>query len=641
MKKISLLFAIVLAVSILSAQTPQGIKYQAVVRDNAGNVITNHNVSFRISILQGSEAGAAIYVETYSPVPQTNQFGLVNLNIGKGVASTGVFASINWGADDYFLKIEIDTNGGSTFTHMGTSQLLSVPYALYAEKAANAKEYVAGTGISIASTTITNAAPDQTVSLTGGGATSISGTYPNFTITTPAGGVPKSIADADNNTKVTTENAANENYIRFFTNGGERLRITPTGKLETTANSIYLGNGAGKNNTATYNVIIGDSAAAKSTGMSSSVAIGYRALYANSSGDYNAAIGALTLTDNTSGSYNSAIGRGALSSNTTGKHNQALGYYSLANNTTGNSNIGIGYQALYKNTTSSNCIAIGEYSLYNQLGFTGTDTLNNIAIGNYALYSNLPSSNSDGRNNLALGHYTLRNNTTGFANTGLGSMSLRYNSTGDYNTAVGTYSMYSNSTGSFNAALGRRAGETNNGNYNVFVGYNAGDNNTTGSSNTFVGASASGAATLTNAMALGYSANVNASNKVVIGNASVTSIGGYAPWTDYSDIRMKENVVYRTDLGLDFIMKLKPASYNYISDQNKNRRDGLIAQDVEKSLKELGLQFSGLVIDEDTQKTESLAYGQFVVPLINAVQELYKQNQNFKKEIDDLKMKRK
>jgi hypothetical protein len=554
----------------LFAQAPQAFKYQAVVRDNLGAILPNRTVSFRVTIRRSTEVGTIVYRETYTPLPQTNQFGIVNLNIGTGTASDGVFSNIAWGSYPYFLQLEVDINGGINYTNMGATQLLSVPYALYAAESGNSI-----------------------------------------------------IQDADKNTKITTENAPNEEYIRFFTNGNERMRITPSGKFETTANSIYLGNGAGKNNSSSYNVIIGDSAAATATGMSSSVAIGYRALYANTTGDYNAALGALALSGNISGSRNTAIGRGALASNVSGSHNQGLGYYSLGMNTTGNSNIGIGYSALYSNTTSSNCIAIGEYSLYSQNGFTLTDTLNNIAIGNYALYKNKPTSASNGRVNLAIGHRALYNNTTGYANTGIGTEALALNSSGNYNTAVGTYAL-KNSTGSFNSVLGRRAGEDlTSGGDNTFIGYDA---NPT-------------VASVTNSIVIGSMASVNASNKAVIGNASVTTVGGYGNWTNYSDLRLKENVKYTSDLGLNFITKLKTASYNYIEDKNKHRRDGLIAQDVQKALQELGVDFSGLVVDDDPQKTLNLAYGDFVLPLINAVQELNKQNEELIKRVKELENK--
>jgi len=142
---------------------------------------------------------------------------------------------------------------------------------------------------------------------------------------------------------------------------------------------------------------------------------------------------------------------------------------------------------------------------------------------------------------------------------------------------------------------------------------------------------------MVNATVIGYNAKVNSSNKVVIGNANVTAIGGYANWTNYSDFRLKENIKYQNDLGLTFITKLKTFSYNYKADENKRRRDGLIAQDVEQTLKSLGLQFSGLVIDQDKDKTMNLSYGDFVIPLINSVQELEKKITELTTTIEELK----
>ncbi|HRT48763.1 MAG TPA: tail fiber domain-containing protein, partial [Bacteroidales bacterium] len=156
-------------------------------------------------------------------------------------------------------------------------------------------------------------------------------------------------------------------------------------------------------------------------------------------------------------------------------------------------------------------------------------------------------------------------------------------------------------------------------------GLSAGQTNTVGNNNTIVGGNANVSSNnLTNATAIGYGATVNASNKVVIGNASATTVGGYGSWTNYSDSRLKDNIVYKNDLGLDFIMKLKTASFSYKDDVNKRRRDGLIAQDVRQALKDLNLDFSGLVVDDDEMNTLNLSYPEFVIPLINAVQEQQK-----------------
>ncbi|HZL10905.1 MAG TPA: hypothetical protein VFC65_12990 [Prolixibacteraceae bacterium] len=134
-KLLTILICLSLIIGTLSAQTPNAFKYQAVVRDNAGQIIINQNVGFRISILQSSATGTAIYSETHAV--QTNAFGLVNFEIGMGTVVSGTFSTIDWGSDSYFVKIELDATNSGSFSEMGTSQLLAVPYALYATKAGN------------------------------------------------------------------------------------------------------------------------------------------------------------------------------------------------------------------------------------------------------------------------------------------------------------------------------------------------------------------------------------------------------------------------------------------------------------------------------------------------------------------------
>jgi len=118
-----------------SAQVPEAINYQAVVRDVNGNTLDNTFVSFRISILAGSEDGFLVYEEMHSLT--TNEFGLANLEIGHGYPISGDFYSIIWGADYHFVRIELDPLGGEEFELMGVMQLLSVPYALHAKTVEN------------------------------------------------------------------------------------------------------------------------------------------------------------------------------------------------------------------------------------------------------------------------------------------------------------------------------------------------------------------------------------------------------------------------------------------------------------------------------------------------------------------------
>ena len=93
----------------------------------------------RLSILKDNITGTAVYIETHAST--TNNLGLINLEIGKGTAVSGSFSSIDWGGDDYFIKIEIDENGGSNYALVGTSQLVSVPYSLFAKKAGNGTQW--------------------------------------------------------------------------------------------------------------------------------------------------------------------------------------------------------------------------------------------------------------------------------------------------------------------------------------------------------------------------------------------------------------------------------------------------------------------------------------------------------------------
>ncbi|MBA4322670.1 MAG: hypothetical protein C0408_07625, partial [Odoribacter sp.] len=136
MKRIILgLFSLLLVCSLF-AQVPQGFKYQTVVRDAGGTILASQAVGFRISILQGSSTGTAVYVETFSTA--TNQFGLASLNIGQGTPVSGNFTTIAWSTGLYWVKVEIDPAGGTSYAEVGTSQLLSVPYALQAKSAENA-----------------------------------------------------------------------------------------------------------------------------------------------------------------------------------------------------------------------------------------------------------------------------------------------------------------------------------------------------------------------------------------------------------------------------------------------------------------------------------------------------------------------
>lgn len=135
MKKTFTLLVISILTITLWAQSPDKLSYQAVVRDADNNLLAEQSVGMKISILQGADDGTAVYTELQAPT--TNANGLVSIEIGSGVTSDD-FSAIDWTSGPYFIKTEIDPAGSTDYTITATSQLLSVPYAKYAEKAGNA-----------------------------------------------------------------------------------------------------------------------------------------------------------------------------------------------------------------------------------------------------------------------------------------------------------------------------------------------------------------------------------------------------------------------------------------------------------------------------------------------------------------------
>ncbi|MCD4811513.1 tail fiber domain-containing protein, partial [bacterium] len=337
-----------------------------------------------------------------------------------------------------------------------------------------------------------------------------------------------------------------------------------------------------------YEALRGSTTAANNTGRYNT-AIGDSALFSNTSGNQNIALGGNALYSNTTGFCNTAIGEGSLYSNATYHYNSALGYSALYSNT-GGYNTAVGSHALYSNVANQRSTAIGISSMrYADDRTTGRSTYNT-AVGYEALRGSATAANNTGQFNTAIGDGPLRSNTSGARNTVAGYNALDNNTTGQRNTATGVTALTTNTTGSYNTGLGQNADVSAN--------------------------------NLTNAMALGYNALVTASNRVRIGNTTVTRIGGQVVWSNLSDARMKENVI-DSDLGLDFINRLRPVTFNFIEGNEGIEYTGFIAQEVEAALQ--GIEFSGLNRPANENDYYSLGYATFVVPLVNAVQELNEQ----------------
>ena len=135
MKKILLFLLGICLMTKLFAQAPQGIPYQSAMRNSSGGILANQSVSIRFSIHDSAITGAIVYQETHAST--TSSQGIVSLTIGQGTAVTGTFTGINWGHNSKFLQVEMNVTGGSSYVDLGTQQMMSVPYALFAETVRN------------------------------------------------------------------------------------------------------------------------------------------------------------------------------------------------------------------------------------------------------------------------------------------------------------------------------------------------------------------------------------------------------------------------------------------------------------------------------------------------------------------------
>ncbi len=427
-------------------------------------------------------------------------------------------------------------------------------------------------------------------------------------------------------------------------------------------------------------------------------AIGVNSLIASGNANGNTALGFNALKDATSfsgddGSYNTAIGASALSYNVSGINNTAVGYTSMSFATGGNGNTAVGVASLQRNVGGKYNTALGYLAMnafnepnadsaeYNtavgsgSMAFMATGSYNT-AVGSNAMSQNSSNSNSafghyalssynSGDKNNAFGANALLSNTAGYQNIAIGNDAQRNNREGSDNVAVGVSALFSNFSGVGNMAVGNNALSLNEGGFNnVAVGTWSLNANTDGSNNTAIGTYANtGSSNLFNATAIGYDALVTASDKVRLGSAFVTVIEGQVAYSFPSDGRFKTNISNADVKGLDFITKLRPVNYNFdtkkyeefltknmpdsirrkilASDFTKStalRQTGFIAQEIEKAAKEAGYDFSGgLHIPENENDNYSVAYSQFVVPLVKSVQELNAKVEALEKENNALK----
>jgi len=362
---LSLLILILL--SAFDFYNPKGFNYQAIVRDASGNIKKNANVTVAFDIVDQSDN--TLYSESHSVT--TNDFGIINLVIGKGSTSDD-FSLVDWTTDELSIKVTLDG------TVMGTSPLLSVPYANYANNGITTDQADAIT----ANTAKVGITSDQTAAIETN--TAKVGVYTDDSDNTAAGADALSTKTGQRNT------AIGKDALRTNTDGG-------------------------------YNTAIGYYSLRMNKGGDKNAALGNYALQLNTEGDYNTAVGYKALQSNTTGRYNTASGSAALQKNTTGLNNTASGTSALFSNTDGSYNTASGTSALTTNTTGAGNTASGANALFSQ-----TEGEENVAIGNRAMYSN-----TTGSYNVAIGSRASISSNSGTNQTVIG-----YNATGKGDNTV-------------------------------------------------------------------------------------------------------------------------------------------------------------------------------------------------------------
>lgn len=574
MKKIILLILISFWITAVNAQSPNFFNYQAVVRNNVGELITSQDVSFRISIIAGSTIGTEVYRESHDIT--TNEYGLCNLQIGNGQNQSSDFSNIDWGSDKYYLKIELDENGGTTYTEMGVVQLLSVPYSLYSNKSESAVKADTATiaknldkeVLYFSDSDTLFAVKDRQGNIVFAvfpdgaeiyvnetakgkiGGFAVSGRSPsktvkeNYLVVTAdstrvfvneaakgkvggfavSGRSPSKAIEEDylvitaDSTRVYVNQSATKGKVGgFAVSGRSPAKNTVSNFLDITPDNYFIGHESGQKTLdspdfGNYNVFLGYQTGMENLTGLKNVFIGYRTAQANTHGMANVYIGAESGFNNTTGYDNVFIGSSSGYTNTEGLNNVFLGSMSGYSNIDGDDNVFVGFESGYSNTTGIRNTFIG-----NKAGNANTIGNDNIFIGELSGFSNI-----DGSENIFIGKRTGQFVESALENTLIGSYSGQKLTTGTENTFLGHQTGLGNTVGSQNTYIGGLASNKNDtGSENVSVGFNAGGWSY-GSRNTYIGVAAGMNASGDSSVFIGYNAGFNeeASQRLYIANHS-------------------------------------------------------------------------------------------------------------------------
>ncbi len=635
MKKLyTLLIGAALSANV-AAQSPDKMSYQAVVRDAGNALVTNQSVGMQISILQGSASGPSVYTETQTP--STNINGLVSLEIGSGTVVSGAFNSIDWNNGPYFIQTETDPSGGTNYTITGTSQLMSVPYALHAS---TADSLVGAITVTAADTAAwNNHTVDTQIDSTG----------------IAAFGYVAGPHTIDTDTHIDSTGIAALGYV-----AGPHTIDTDThiDSLGIAAYGFVAGPHFDGDFTSLTNVPAGLADGDDDTQLTEAQVDAY----ANNNG---------YLTSEVDGSVTNEIQTLSISGNDLTLSNGG-GTVTLPGGGSGGGDeivdADVDTRVQVEETNDDDIIRFDvegvERWRMDGHALEEANTFENICIGIDAGDALLPGATD----NILIGSLTGTNVTTGDFNTVIGSETFDVCTTGDFNTiygyqaahnlttanlntAMGAFALYDITTGQDNVAYGRGAlSNVTTGTHNLGIGRDAGLRVNVGSNNIFIGNNA-GANTAVNISDKLYIDNTNTNTPLIYGdfftdeltiNGAMFVDGNLVPevtnahslgattarWTEVhatngviqtSDVRLKKNIK-PLNYGLETVLAMRAVSYNWKDRNQAGDKIGFIAQELEKLVPEV------VTIGTDENKTRGVNYSELVPVLVRAIQDLEAKN---------------
>ncbi len=518
MKRLFYSVFVTLLFSFSALAQNEGLNFQGVARNTAGEVLVSQKINLRLSILLGSETGTVAYVETRQVT--TNPQGVFAVVVGddKALTKSTNFSSINWTPSPKFIKVEMDPNAGSSYLVMGTSRLQAVPFAFYANgvDANNVKGVLpvssGGTGVASISELKSNLSLDQ-VNNTSDASKPISTANQGALDTKVDKVTGKELSTNDYTTAeknklaaITGTNTGDQDLSAYATTAQVATKTNTTDvttSLATKANTADVTTSlatkanasdvttslATKANTADVTTSLATKANTADVTTSLATKVDKVTGKDLSTNDYTTAektkLAAITGT-NTGDQVNITGNAGTATILQNARTINGVAFDGSANITLPTPAAGIPY------TGATQAVDLGAFDLKVNgltIGRGNNRVDNNVAIGQSALSST--TTGFQGNYITAVGFEALKNDTWGYFNTGIGSSALFSNTTGLANTAVGSNSLYSNTTANYNTAVGVAAlGSNTTGENNTATGSSSLKNNTTGGQNSAFGRNA-------------------------------------------------------------------------------------------------------------------------------------------------------